>query len=47
MWEGYSARDDQWLLEKDVQPKSKITRFHGVTASIEVLIHTHTVPLLA
>ena len=36
-WEGCSAWDDQWVNEKDVWPRSKIAKFHGVTATVEVL----------
>ena len=37
MWVDYSFRDDQWVNEKDVQPRSKITKFLGVTETVQVL----------
>jgi len=36
-WEGYSGRDDQWVRADDVRPKSKITKFYGVEATVPVL----------
>ena len=36
-WDDFSFRDDQWVDEEDVKPRSKITKFYGLTASISIL----------
>ena len=36
-WDAFSFRDDQWINEEDVKPRSKITKFYGLTATVSIL----------